>query len=124
MRNLAIILCLTLALVGCQTLPGKDVIVNNDKVVAVVPKPPAVPTFDSQVDKLTDADVKDPGKVGVAYKYDMTALRGLILIYRQIIDQYSSSSVNFDAVNTQINQLYTAPNPAVKPPAAAASAAK
>lgn len=123
MKKLALALCLLLALVGCQTVPTHDQIVNNDRPVAIIPPPPAVPSFDSQVDKLTPADINDPGKVGVAYKYDMTALRSLIVIYRQILSQYAHSSQNFDVVNAQIKALGEINNPAIKAAALPASAA-
>lgn len=99
-------LILTLFLVGCgHTIVQKE-IVTVDKPVMYVPKPPEVPQFVSQVDQLTDADIKDPGKVGQAYKYDMTFLRKTNDILRQILAQYSSSSINFDKINEEITKIY------------------
>lgn len=99
----AVLMCLP----GCQTVqPAKVETVTVDKPIAYIPKPPSVPAFDSMVDKLTPADVADPGKVGQAYKYDTATLRALLAIYRSIVEQYANSSYNFDNVKTQIDKLY------------------
>lgn len=100
-------LILALFLVGCGTNTViKKEIVTVDKPIPYVPKPPVVPTFDSLVDKLTDEDIKDPGKVGQAYKYDMMFLRKTNDIMRQILQQYSSSSLDFDKINEEITKIY------------------
>jgi hypothetical protein len=126
MKTHLIALCMCLAIAGCSTLPAHDHVVVADKPVAVIPAPPETPKFVSQVDKLVPTDAADPGKVGVAYKYDMTALREINSILEAIIDQYRSGSANFDKVNAQITALYqhVNGNPAVAPatPASAASA--
>lgn len=99
-----LIICLALAGCGSQVVIKKEV-VTVDRPVAFVPVPPFVPKFDSQVDKLTDADITDPGKIGQAYKYDMFALRSLNKIYESILDQYKKSSQDFDKINEQVKQL-------------------
>lgn len=100
-------LILALFLVGCGTNTViKKEIVTVDKPIPYVPKPPVVPTFDSLVDKLTDEDIKDPGKVGQAYKYDMMFLRKTNDIMRQILQQYNSSSLDFDKINEEITKIY------------------
>jgi len=101
---LAAIFALTLA--GCQTTPVvKTEIVTVDRPVAFVPKPPDVPKLDSQVDKLTDADLADPGKIGMAYKYDMMFLRSIVPVYEAILNQYRQSSANFDKINADIKTM-------------------
>lgn len=105
MKYIAIVLA-SLLFVGCGSTIVKTEIVTVDKPVPYVPKPPVVPPFVSKVDQLTNDDVKDPGKVGQAYKYDMTALRQLLSIYVLIIAQYDSSSQNFDEINAQIDKIY------------------
>lgn len=98
---------LSLALTGCATkVVVQKEIVTVERPVPFVPPPPVVPKYDSQVEKLTDADVADPGKVVQAYKYDITALRGSVAIYESILDQYKASSQNFDQINIQIKQLF------------------
>lgn len=92
-------------LAGCQTLPAKKEIVYVDKPVAFVPKPPVVPKFQSEVDKLVPADINDPGKVGQAYKHDIVMLRSLQAIYEMILEQYRASSQNFEKINGEIDSL-------------------
>lgn len=102
-----LVLFATLALTGCASkVVVQKEIVTVDRPVPFVPPPPQVPKIDSQVEKLTDADIADPGKVVQAYKYDITALRGLVAIYQSILQQYAASSQNFDQVNLQIKQLF------------------
>lgn len=105
-----IVILAALLLSGCVHTIVKTEVVPVDKPIPFVPKPPEVPKFKSQVDLLTDADVSDPGKVGQAYKYDMTALRQLIKIYEQILLQYSESSQNFDQINAEIDKIYSTIN--------------
>jgi hypothetical protein len=105
----------TLLLAGCPaTMPLKTEVVVVDKPMPFIPPPPVVPKYDYKVDKLTPEDAKDPGKVGQAYKYDMTALRQLVLIYDSILEQYQSASQNFDEVNKQIDELFKKVTPPVK----------
>lgn len=102
------VLLLSACLVGCASTPTAPTnVVTVDKPIAVVPKPPAVPTFASQVDALTQADVKDPGKVGQAYRYDITMLRSLVKIYQLILAQYTASSYQFEAIEAEINNLFS-----------------
>lgn len=106
-KTILVIIALALSLVGCfETLPAKKEIVIVEKPVPFIPKPPEVPKFTSEVDKLTAEDIKDPGKVGQAYKHDMTALRKLQVIYELILDQYRQSSENFDQINMEIDKLF------------------
>jgi hypothetical protein len=108
-----------LALMGCETFPVKKTeIVTVDKPIAFIPPPPIVPTYESQVDKLTDADIKDPGKIAQAYKYDIVALRGLVKIYQGILDQYRASSINFDEINKEIDKLFDTLDAKLAKPAA------
>ena len=101
----ALIIATLLALTGCATTAQIETVVV-DKPIMTCPKPPTVPVIEYKVDSLTEADIKTPGAVGEAYKYDMTALRVQNRIYRQILDEYSRSSMNFDAVNAEIDKLY------------------
>ena len=94
-------------LAGCGGVaPIKMVTV--DKPIPMCPKPPEVPVLVSQVDQLTEADVNDPGKVGMAYKYDMTFLRTTNEMYRMILGEYTKTSQNFDAVTEEINKSFKA----------------
>lgn len=115
MRALLVITVLasSLLLAGCPAvLPVRTEIVTVNKPVPFIPPPPTVPKFESQVDKLTLDDANDPGKVGQAYKYDMTALRNLVKIYQMILDTYSAGAQNFDQVNKEIDQLFKGLPPA------------
>ncbi len=94
-------------LTGCATMqPAEKEIVIVNKPIAFIPKPPAVPKISYQVDKLTHADLADPGKVGQAYKHDLIALRKLVEIYQIILQQYSESSVDFELINSEIDLLF------------------
>lgn len=113
MKKLLITLLASFVLVGCGTTTViKKEIVTVDKPVPFVPKPPDVPKFESQIDKLVPADVADPGKVGQAYKYDVTYLRQLVKIHEMILDQYRQSSQDFDKVNAEITKLFEQVNKA------------
>lgn len=92
---------------GCESNPPRKVeVVTVDKPVLYIPTPPTIPQVPYMVDQLTPEDVKDPGKVGMAYKHDMFLLRGLVTIQNDILDQYRKSSVDFTNVNKAIDQLY------------------
>lgn len=107
MKQLLVAISIAFTLSGCFTTIEKQVqIVTVDKPIPFIPPPPIVPTFESQVDKLQDDDYLRPGKVAQAYKYDMTALRGLVSIYAGILDQYRASALDFDEVNRQIDALF------------------
>lgn len=115
MNKLLLALAVAISLLaGCATdkIIIQKEIVTVDKPIPFVPKPPVVPAFVSEVDKLTLADATDPGKVGVAYKYDVTQLRALINIYKMILDQYNMSSQDFDKINAEIDKLYVQVNKA------------
>lgn len=112
MKKLLVAAMVALALSGCAfNEPPKQQIIYVNKPVPYIPPPPVVPKFESQVDKLTDDDAKDPGKVGQAYKYDVIALRKLVSIYDAILAQYQASSASFDAVNAEIDKLTKQLNP-------------
>jgi hypothetical protein len=79
-----------LSMVGCSSMPSPVEIVYVDKPILTSPKPPTLPAFNSQVDKLTSADAKTPGVVGVAYKADMITLRAIENICRQTFAEYET----------------------------------
>ena len=112
MKMILATLVLAAVLAGCATdrVVIQKELVTVDKPVPFIPKPPDVPIFVSKVDLLTPTDISDPGKVGMAYKYDMLALRSLIKVYQMILSQYANSSSNFDQVNTEITGLYSTLN--------------
>lgn len=113
MNKILIAIAVALTLSGCafdQKVVIQKELVPVDKPVPFIPKPPTVPPFVSQVDLLKADDIKDPGKIAVAYKYDMTQLRALISIYQLILQQYTLSSTDFDAVNAEIDKLYAQVN--------------
>lgn len=101
----ALALLAAVVLSGCQSMAIQKEVVTVDRPVAFVPKPPDVPAFQSEVDKLTDADIDDPGKIGMAYKYDMVNLRARDKIFQAILEQYRVSSANFDKINDDIKKL-------------------
>jgi hypothetical protein len=97
----------SLVLVGCAQDPViKTEIVTVNKPIPFIPKPPAVPTIEYQVDKLTPEDATRPGKVGQAYVYDMTFLRKRIEIDDMILEQYKAGSAQFEEIEKRIQELY------------------
>lgn len=105
-----------LMLVGCAGAPAiKTEIVTVNKPIAFIPKPPAVPTIEFQVDKLTLEDKNIPGKVGQAYVHDMTFLRKRIEIDDMILEQYRAGSAKFDEVEKKIHELYNSVETRVQP---------
>lgn len=103
-------LILTLALVCSACAPAKQYVIRNqvqyvDKPVFICPKPPEVPQYTFLVDQLTPADQTDPGKVGQAYVHDMIILRETDRILRSILQQYTTTSVNFEQVRQQVDKL-------------------
>lgn len=99
---------MALILTGCAEQQIKLVEVN--KPIPMCPKPPAIPTCDFRVDQLSDVDQQNPGKVGEAYKYDMTCLRAVYGINQLVIAEYEKTSQNFDAVGELINQSFKSLN--------------
>lgn len=106
MKITAALILASLLTVGCTQTIIKKEIVTVDKPVPFVPAPPNVPQFQSQIDQLKPEDIADPGKIGMAYKYDITMLRSLVKIYQDILAQYKDSSVNFDKINEEITKMY------------------
>ena len=84
-------LILLLLLTGCATTEQPIKTVYVDKPVYSCPAPPTVPQHVYEVDKLTDKDKTDPGKVAQAYKADMLYLRKMEPIYRGILKQYEDA---------------------------------
>lgn len=128
MKKLLLAVAIALTMSGCafdQKVVIQKELVPVDKPVPFIPKPPPVPKFVSQVDLLKAEDITDPGKIAVAYKYDMTQLRALINIYQLILQQYNLSSSDFDSINVEIEKLYSQVNKTqANAPADAASAAE
>lgn len=110
MKTYLILAVVAVVLSGCgATIPLEPVIQTQivDKPIPYCPAPPAVPQIDYyRVDKLTPADINDPGKVGQAYKYDMTFLRNVVRLQQLIIQQYSDTSKNSAATKDEIDKLY------------------
>ena len=104
MTRLLVAFAAVLCLYGCGEQQIK--LVEVDKPIPLCPKPPYVPSLSSRVDLLSPADAKDPGKVGEAYKYDMTFLRATNGIYQMILKEYDKTSQNFDAVTTEIDKSF------------------
>ena len=77
-----------------------------DKPFPACPKPPVVPEYDLWVDKLTDLDLTDPGKVGQAYKHDMIYLRQRLVMDNQILLQYEKTSQQYDEAKKQIDTAF------------------
>lgn len=110
------IACASLLLAGCALDPViKTEIVTVSKPIPFIPKPPAVPAIEYQVDKLTFEDLAAPGKVGQAYVYDMTFLRKRIEIDDMILEQYRAGSVQFEEIEKRIHELYTGVETRVPP---------
>lgn len=108
MKKLFCLLIVTI-LVGCASTPTPEVrIVTVDKPIPMCPIPPTIPTIEYEVDKLTNLDKVDPGKVGQAYKYDMLYLRNAVRLYQMILDEYKKTSGNFDQVKLEIDKVFKA----------------
>lgn len=107
MKTIVYICCASALMVGCTCDPViRTEIVTVNKPVPFIPPPPAVPTCEFMVDKLTAADAKLPGKVGQAYVHDMACLRARNNIDNVILDQYALGSVKFDEAKKRIDELY------------------
>jgi hypothetical protein len=113
MKTLITLALCCAALAGCATTEPVVRTVTVDKPIPFCPTPPNVPTVEYKVDALTMDDLKDPGKVGQAYKYDMLALRQQLRIYQQILSEYAKASQNFDAVKAEIDKAYVGIQPVV-----------
>jgi hypothetical protein len=102
-----LIICSLLVLVaGCATTARQPVqqtkVVTIDKPIPFCPAPIDVAACSNYVDNLTDADLKDPGKVVQAYKLDMTCLRITDKILRRILAGYKDTS----AMNKDVTRLF------------------
>ena len=101
MRYLVVVLLLA----GCANPFVKPEVVPVQTPVAYIPVPPLVPKIEYQVDKLTEQDKKNPGKVSQAYVYDMTYLRSVVEIYEDILDAYRNSSQDFTETQKRLNEI-------------------
>lgn len=116
MKTTTAILLLVTALAGCATAPVEPInTVTVDKPIPLCPTPPDVPKLAFKVDQLTVDDLKDPGKVGQAYTYDMTYLRAVVKIYDQILAEYAKTSANFAAVKADIDKTFSILQPHATP---------
>lgn len=109
MRYLIVLLAL---LTGCGQPFVKPDVVEVKVPVAYIPVPPDVPKIDYQVDKLTEQDKKNPGKVVQAYVYDMKYLRAVVEMYEEILDTYRQSSGDFKEIQKKLDMIQPT-NPAV-----------
>lgn len=100
-------ICAAVLLSGCVP-PAviKTEIVTVNKPIPFIPKPPDVPVIEYEVDKLTFADLVNPGRVGQAYVHDMTFLRKRIEIDDMIFEQYRAGSVQFEEIEKRIQEMY------------------
>jgi hypothetical protein len=104
-----LLLCIALiAIPGCSFLQSvvKKEVVTVAKPVPYCPAPPELIATNYLVDTLTDADAKDPGKVGQYYKHDMEQLRGVNKIYSIIIEQYRTAHGNLESVQKEIDEIF------------------
>ena len=100
---LLIPLLLTLCACGGNTIVHEPVTVEVP--IPYCPAPPVIPKHEFLVDQLQPGDISDPGKVGQAYKADMTYLREIQRIYDMILNQYSNTSQSFEEVQKRIREL-------------------
>ena len=116
--NKTLIACVVAVLLaGCGTNQIK--LVPVDKPIPIIPVPPVVPQCDYMVDKLTPADATDPGKVGEAYRYDMTCARATNSMLRQIVNAYKEAATAtkpvLDEINAAFNKMQADIDAAQKP---------
>lgn len=103
--NKSLIACIVaIMLAGCGTQQIK--VVPVDKPIPVIPIPPEVPVCERKVDKLTEADATNYGKVGEAYKYDMTCERATNNMLRQIVKAYKDAATATKPVLDEINAAF------------------
>lgn len=98
--NKLILITIIIFISACSNLQKNEKesdIVYVDVPVVSCPNPPDIPLFESEVDKLSEADINDPGKVGVAYKRDMLMLRHLYKTHVEILNKYRD-------LNTEIKE--------------------
>ena len=105
MTKYLITLIAAVSLVGCGTQQIK--LVPVDKPIPIIPVPPAVPQCDYMVDKLTPTDAAEPGKVGEAYRYDMTCARATNSMLRQIVNAYKEAATATNPVLDEINAAFS-----------------
>ena len=107
MKTIVLVLFACVSLSGCFHHATREVVRTVEVPVPYCPPPPVISPYSYQVDALTPQDVTDPGKVGQAYKADMTYLRDMEEIYKMILQQYKSTSTNFDEVTKRLRELAT-----------------
>lgn len=107
-RSLLLATVVTVLLLGCSTpQPTKQEIVYVDRPIPVIPPPPVVPIIPLETATLTASDAATPGVVGRAYVRDLIVLKTLNEILRDIVEQYRTSSTNFEEIEKRIKQLQT-----------------
>jgi len=95
----ALILC------GCQTMVQKEKIVYVDKPIPYCPAPPDVPPCPNYRSLLTLDDLKDPGKVAVAYNIDVVCYDTNDKTFRDILSKYKTISNNNSNVQMTLTPL-------------------
>lgn len=111
MIKYVVLLAAAIAMTGCgpKYLVKKEIVTVN-KPVPYCPAPPHIPEYEFQVDKLTSADAKDPGKVGQAYKADMLVLRTNDRSLRAALYEYANINASFTGVQQQIDLIFDSIN--------------
>lgn len=104
MKNILIALALV-AITGCATTVPSVKTVTVNRPVPYVPTPPNVPVCTNYIDTLTQADIKDPGKVVQAYKLDMSCYRANDVTFRKIIEEYRRVSENNADVKVLLDDM-------------------
>ena len=102
--NKTLIVCVLAAMLSACAHDIK--LVPVDKPIPIIPVPPVVPQCDYMVDKLTADDAKIPGKVGEAYKYDMTCARATNSMLRQIVNAYKEAALATKPVVDEITAAF------------------
>ena len=94
---------------GCSWLPTNTEYVKVSYPIMICPAPPEVKKPDLYINKLTQADSKDYGKVAQYYDITLQQLTSYIDQLEMVIDQYNKTSEAYQQMENEVNGITITP---------------
>jgi len=107
--NKLIGMSLILLMSGCSWLPTNTEYVKVSYPIMICPAPPEVKKPDLYINKLTQADSKDYGKVAQYYDITLQQLTSYIDQLEMVIDQYNKTSEAYQQMENEVNGITITP---------------
>lgn len=104
MNNIKYLLCLIL-IQSCSLLPTKTEYVRISYPILVCPESPVLVKPDLYINKLTQADAKNYGKVARYYQISLIQLSGYIKELELVVDRYNKTSESYKGLEAEVNKM-------------------